>query len=146
MRRTAVVMGGGSTGAATAHDLALRGLKVILVERGAIASGTTGRSHCLLHSGGRYAVTDQAQVIPQPLNGRTSDGNGALQSEGALPPLHAIRPRGQETTLGGPRLPAGVQQHTDARAAGLLRRTPPKARMAPQTTLLLPTVTPHNTP
>ncbi|GFP26729.1 MAG: Anaerobic glycerol-3-phosphate dehydrogenase subunit A [Firmicutes bacterium] len=63
MRRTAVVIGGGSTGAATAHDLALRGLKVILVERGEIASGTTGRSHCLLHSGGRYAVTDQESAI-----------------------------------------------------------------------------------
>jgi glycerol-3-phosphate dehydrogenase len=52
------VIGGGSTGAALVHDLALRGLSVTLVERGEIASGTTGRNHCLLHSGGRYCMSD----------------------------------------------------------------------------------------
>ena len=58
-----VVIGGGSTGSATAHDLALRGLHVTVVERGEIASGTTGRNHCLLHSGGRYCVKDQESTI-----------------------------------------------------------------------------------
>jgi glycerol-3-phosphate dehydrogenase len=57
-RRTALIIGAGSTGAATAHDLALRGVDVTVVERGEIASGTTGRNHGLLHSGGRYAVKD----------------------------------------------------------------------------------------
>jgi len=33
------------------------------VERGEIASGTTGRNHCLLHSGGRYAVKDQESAV-----------------------------------------------------------------------------------
>ena len=55
---TALVIGAGSTGAAIAHDLALRGVAVTLVERGEIASGTTGRNHGLLHSGARYAVKD----------------------------------------------------------------------------------------
>lgn len=54
-----VVIGAGSTGAATAYDLSLRGVRVTVVERGAIASGTTGRNHCLLHSGGRYCVNDR---------------------------------------------------------------------------------------
>lgn len=54
-----VVIGAGSTGAATAHDLVLRGMRVTVVERGGVASGTTGRNHCLLHSGGRYCVHDQ---------------------------------------------------------------------------------------
>ena len=54
-----IVIGAGSTGAATAHDLALRGFRVTVIERGEVASGTTGRNHCLLHSGGRYCVTDQ---------------------------------------------------------------------------------------
>jgi len=58
-----IVIGAGSTGSATAHDLALRGLRVTVIERGEIASGTTGRNHCLLHSGGRYCVTDQASAI-----------------------------------------------------------------------------------
>jgi glycerol-3-phosphate dehydrogenase len=57
-----IVIGAGSTGAATAHDLALRGLRVTLIERGEVASGTTGRNHGLLHSGGRYCVTDQASA------------------------------------------------------------------------------------
>jgi glycerol-3-phosphate dehydrogenase len=54
-----IVIGTGSTGAATAHDLALRGLRVTVIERGEVASATTGRNHGLLHSGGRYCVTDQ---------------------------------------------------------------------------------------
>src|SRR5687767_11119990 len=54
----ALIIGSGSTGSALAHDLALRGLAVTVVERGEIASGTTGRNHGLLHSGGRYAVKD----------------------------------------------------------------------------------------
>src|SRR5437764_15410444 len=53
-----IVIGAGSTGSATAHDLALRELRVTVIERGDIASGTTGRTHCLLHSGGRYCVND----------------------------------------------------------------------------------------
>ncbi|STM08398.1 anaerobic glycerol-3-phosphate dehydrogenase subunit A [Escherichia coli] len=51
-------MGGGATGAGIARDCALRGLRVILVERHDIATGATGRNHGLLHSGARYAVTD----------------------------------------------------------------------------------------
>jgi glycerol-3-phosphate dehydrogenase len=58
-----IVIGAGSTGAATAHDLALRGLRVTVVERGEIANCTTGRNHCLLHSGGRYCVKDQESAI-----------------------------------------------------------------------------------
>ena len=58
-----IIVGAGSTGAATAHDLALRGLRVTVIERGEVASGTTGRNHCLLHSGGRYCVKDQESAI-----------------------------------------------------------------------------------
>jgi glycerol-3-phosphate dehydrogenase len=53
-----VIVGGGGTGGALAHDLALRGLRVVLVERHGLTSGTTGRHHGLLHSGARYAVND----------------------------------------------------------------------------------------
>ncbi|ACV48624.1 MULTISPECIES: anaerobic glycerol-3-phosphate dehydrogenase subunit GlpA [Halomicrobium] len=54
-----VVVGGGSTGAGVARDLAMRGADVTLVEQGNLTHGTTGRMHGLLHSGGRYAVSDQ---------------------------------------------------------------------------------------
>ena len=53
-----LVVGGGSTGAGVVRDAAMRGFSAILVERGDLAAGTTGRFHGLLHSGGRYAVTD----------------------------------------------------------------------------------------
>ncbi|WP_226013002.1 anaerobic glycerol-3-phosphate dehydrogenase subunit GlpA [Halomicrobium salinisoli] len=56
------VVGGGSTGAGIARDLAMRGLDVTLVEQGNLTHGTTGRMHGLLHSGGRYAVSDQASA------------------------------------------------------------------------------------
>ena len=54
-----IIIGGGITGAGTARDCAMRGLKVLLIERHDIATGATGRNHGLLHSGARYAVTDQ---------------------------------------------------------------------------------------
>jgi len=53
-----LIIGGGATGGGTALDLALRGLKVALVERADLTDGTSGRYHGLLHSGGRYAVRD----------------------------------------------------------------------------------------
>ncbi|RCK72509.1 MAG: Glycerol-3-phosphate dehydrogenase [Anaerolineae bacterium] len=53
-----LVIGAGSTGSAVAYDFALRGLSVTLVERGGVASGTTGHNQAQLHSGARYAVVD----------------------------------------------------------------------------------------
>ena len=53
-----LVVGGGATGAGVLRDLARRGLRSLLVERGDFGTGTTGRYHGLLHSGGRYAVKD----------------------------------------------------------------------------------------
>ncbi len=54
-----IIVGGGITGAGTARDCAIRGLKVLLIERHDLATGATGRNHGLLHSGSRYAVTDR---------------------------------------------------------------------------------------
>jgi glycerol-3-phosphate dehydrogenase len=62
-RPHAIIIGAGFTGCATAHDLALRGFQVTVVERGDIASGTSGRTHGLLHSGGRYCVGDHESAI-----------------------------------------------------------------------------------
>jgi len=53
-----LVIGGGATGLGVARDAALRGFKTILLEKGDLAHGTTGRYHGLLHSGGRYVVRD----------------------------------------------------------------------------------------
>lgn len=53
-----IIIGGGITGAGTARDCAMRGLKVLLVEKYDLTNGATGRNHGLMHSGARYAVTD----------------------------------------------------------------------------------------
>jgi glycerol-3-phosphate dehydrogenase len=53
-----LVIGGGATGAAAAYDLARRGVRVLLAEQNDLTTGTSGRYHGLLHSGGRYAGRD----------------------------------------------------------------------------------------
>lgn len=53
-----IVIGGGATGAGTARDCAMRGLRVLLLERFDYTNGATSRNHGLLHSGARYAVND----------------------------------------------------------------------------------------
>ena len=53
-----LIVGGGATGAGLLRDLARRGLRCLLVDKGDLASGTSGRYHGLLHSGGRYVARD----------------------------------------------------------------------------------------
>lgn len=58
-----VVIGGGVTGVGVARDAAMRGYRTVLVERADIAQGTSGRFHGLLHSGGRYVVSDPRSAL-----------------------------------------------------------------------------------
>jgi glycerol-3-phosphate dehydrogenase len=58
IRTEILIIGGGATGAGIARDLSIRGVPCILVEKGDLASGASGRNQGLLHSGGRYAVSD----------------------------------------------------------------------------------------
>jgi glycerol-3-phosphate dehydrogenase len=53
-----LIVGGGATGVGIARDLSLRGIPCLLIEKGDLTSGASGRNHGLLHSGGRYAVSD----------------------------------------------------------------------------------------
>ncbi len=53
-----LIVGGGATGAGLLRDLARRGLRCLLVDKGDLASGTSGRYHGLLHSGARYVARD----------------------------------------------------------------------------------------
>ncbi len=60
----AIIGGGVNGGVFTALDLALRGgLKVVLLEKGVIGGGTSGKMHGLLHSGARYVVTDPKAAV-----------------------------------------------------------------------------------
>lgn len=53
-----LIVGGGSTGAGLLRDFARRGLRSLLIEKGDMGTGTSGRYHGLLHSGARYVVKD----------------------------------------------------------------------------------------
>ena len=53
-----LIVGGGATGAGVLRDLARRGLKCLLVDKGDLGTGTSGRYHGLLHSGARYVARD----------------------------------------------------------------------------------------
>jgi glycerol-3-phosphate dehydrogenase len=55
-----LVIGGGVTGCGVLFDMAQRGFRCLLVERGAFSGGTSGRMGGLLHSGARYAPRDPA--------------------------------------------------------------------------------------
>jgi glycerol-3-phosphate dehydrogenase len=52
------VIGGGVTGAGIARDLSMRGLSVLLLEKGDWGAGTTGASSWMIHGGPRYLEFD----------------------------------------------------------------------------------------
>jgi glycerol-3-phosphate dehydrogenase len=62
-----LVIGGGITGAGVALDAASRGLKVALVERRDLASGTSSKSSKLVHGGLRYLQQKEFRLVYQAL-------------------------------------------------------------------------------
>ena len=66
-----LVIGGGIQGVAVARDAALRGLRVLLVERGDFASGTSSHSSKLIHGGIRYLETGQFRLVREALRERS---------------------------------------------------------------------------
>src|SRR3954465_11162809 len=61
------VIGGGINGTGIARDAAGRGLKVLLVEQGDLASGTSSASTRLLHGGLRYLEYLEFRLAPEAL-------------------------------------------------------------------------------
>ena len=53
-----IVIGGGVTGAGVARDLSLRGLSVLILEKGDWGGGTSGSSSWMIHGGPRYLEFD----------------------------------------------------------------------------------------
>ena len=66
-----LIIGAGVTGTGLARDLALRGIRCLLVERRDINAGASGGNHGLLHSGARYIASD-------PIAARECREEGAL--------------------------------------------------------------------
>jgi len=58
-----LVIGGGINGAAIAREAVLRGLSVVLAEKGDFASGTSSRSSKLIHGGFRYLETGDFALV-----------------------------------------------------------------------------------
>jgi len=65
-----IVVGGGIHGVAVARDASRRGLSVLLLERGDIASGTSSRTSKLVHGGIRYLETGQFGLVREALRER----------------------------------------------------------------------------
>ena len=57
-----LIIGGGVTGSGLARDLAIRGVRCLLVEKQDINAGASGGNHGLLHSGARYIVSDPSSA------------------------------------------------------------------------------------
>jgi glycerol-3-phosphate dehydrogenase len=65
-----VILGGGVAGAGVARDLALRGISVVLLDKGDFASGTTSRSSKLIHGGLRYLELFDVGLVRESLRER----------------------------------------------------------------------------
>ena len=65
-----VIIGAGMTGAGVAVDAASRGLKVALIDRGDIASGTSSKSSKMVHGGLRYLQEKEFRLVYENLRER----------------------------------------------------------------------------
>ncbi len=65
-----LVIGGGIVGAGIARDAAMRGLRVALVERGDLGSGTSSHSSRLVHGGLRYLEHGEFRLVFEALHER----------------------------------------------------------------------------
>jgi glycerol-3-phosphate dehydrogenase len=65
-----IVVGAGINGAAIAREAALSGLKVLLLDRGDIAVGTSSASSRLIHGGLRYLEHAEISLVRESLNER----------------------------------------------------------------------------
>jgi glycerol-3-phosphate dehydrogenase len=66
----AVVVGAGVNGCGVARDAAMRGLRVLLLDKGDIAAGTTAASTRLIHGGLRYLEHGEVGLVRESLRER----------------------------------------------------------------------------
>ncbi len=66
------VIGGGATGLGVALDAAARGWRVVLVEAGDFAQGTSSRSTKLVHGGVRYLAQGNVALVREALHERST--------------------------------------------------------------------------
>ncbi|MFW5443371.1 MAG: glycerol-3-phosphate dehydrogenase/oxidase [Methylococcaceae bacterium] len=100
-----LVCGGGIYGAWTAYDAALRGLKIIIVDQGDWASGTSSASSKLIHGGLRYLETMDFGVVKKSLHERQRLIDAAPYR---VWPLRFGIPVNQDSRIGAFRLKIGL--------------------------------------
>lgn len=113
-----IVLGGGITGCGIFFDAAQRGLRVLLVERSDVASGTSSRSSKLIHGGLRYLKRLQFQITRQAVRERDRmvniDPHLVWPIRFVYPIYHGGRPPGWQVDLGlrlYGRMTGGRQRH-----------------------------------
>jgi len=111
-----LVIGAGINGAGIARDAALRGLSVAVVDKGDIASGTTGWSTRLIHGGLRYLEHFEVGLVRESLRER----EGLLRTAAHLVhPLSFFVPIYERDRRGPMTVRAGMTAY-DALAPGSL--------------------------
>lgn len=91
-----LVIGAGITGAGIARDAAMRGLRVAMVDKGDLASGTSSASSKLVHGGLRYLEHRQFGLVFESVSERARLGELAPHLVRPLPfffPVYRKRPR-----------------------------------------------------
>ncbi|MDO8288095.1 MAG: glycerol-3-phosphate dehydrogenase/oxidase [Parvibaculum sp.] len=94
-----VIVGGGVTGATTAWDASLRGLKVALLEKDDFAHATTSGSSKLMHGGLRYLVNGELKLVRESLRERRIWENIAPHMVHPLPFMLPTYGRGMKSGL-----------------------------------------------
>ena len=100
-----VVVGAGVNGCGVARDAAMRGLRVLLVDKGDIAAGTTAASTRLIHGGLRYLEHGEVGLVRESLRERETllrrVAPHLVRPLPMLVPLYAGRRRGPLTIRAG---------------------------------------------
>ncbi|HEX7955446.1 MAG TPA: glycerol-3-phosphate dehydrogenase [Pyrinomonadaceae bacterium] len=130
----AVIVGAGVNGCGVARDAALRGLRVLLLDKGDVASGTTAASTRLIHGGLRYLEHGEVGLVRESLRERETllrrVAPHLVRPLPMLVPVYAGRRRGALTLRAGmvayDALSAGksLPRHRMLDAAGALARAP----------------------
>ena len=99
-----VVIGGGITGAGIFREAARWGLRVLLVEQGDFASGTSSRSSKLVHGGLRYLATGEWRLTLESVRERQRllrEAPGLVEPLGFVSPVYeGERPGRREMRIG----------------------------------------------
>jgi glycerol-3-phosphate dehydrogenase len=99
-----IIIGAGINGAGIARDAAMRGLKVLLLDKGDLASGTSSASTRLIHGGLRYLEHFEFRLVRESLRERETLLRIAPHLVKPLPitiPIYKQSRRGRATVRAG---------------------------------------------